>query len=834
MWAVTTTATGLSREEARRRLAEVGPNALPTEKPEPLYRRVLRQFQSALVYLLLFAVAFDLVLWVQEGRSGVPIEAVAIFAVLFLNAILGVLQEYRSESALSQLKSLSLPRVWVLRDETLERVQSDELVPDDVVRLEAGDRVPADGVVQGAQSLLVDESVLTGESMPVDKETGSELSSGTLVSRGHAFMRVSRTGAASTMGRLAGTLSRIETTKTPLERRLDKLGSQIARYIGAISVLLIVGGGLVEGWHRLSSVVLFVVALGVAAVPEGMPAVITLALAAGVQKMARRRAVVRRLAAVEGLGSVTVIATDKTGTLTENRMAVQSLPAVDRGEALMALVLANDAEDDMKAGDPLELGLLRYAHDNGVDIPALRRAMPRVGLTPFDSQWKYMRVTVKDGARKLSYLKGAPEVLIERSTLSGDERERWLARGEAEALAGHRVLGLARGEGSAEQDLEFLGLVTLWDPPREEVPAAIGKARAAGIRVIMITGDHPTTARTIAEKLGLQVGRVITGSELETMSPPELTAALQTATVFARTTADDKLRIVEALQKSGEIVAMTGDGVNDAPALKRADIGVAMGQRGSDVSREVSDLVLLDDNFATIVSAIEEGRIIYENIQKFIRFTFSTNVALMLIVLGAAVGSLVLGLRTEEGALLLPLTALQILWINFLGDGPPALALSVDRNPNVMAHAPRPPASPLLDRPSVLFILITGGLMGLCGLSLLLVLPAVNASIAATQTGIFLYASIAKLLNAYPARRLGSAMHQNRWLGLSIALGILLQLGCIAVVPLGNALGLARPSAVSLSVVLGAILVTWAASELTATALRDSAARVAKTRECRI
>jgi P-type Ca2+ transporter type 2C len=821
---------GLSVEEAGRRLAEVGPNALPAQERPSLGRRLVRQFASALIYLLLLALAFDLAAWANDGAHGVPVEALVIFAVLVLNAGLGMLQEYRSERALDELEKLGSPRVWVLRDGAFEQRAASELVPGDVVRLEAGDRVPADGIATKPESLGADESLLTGESLPVDKSDGDELLSGTLVVRGHARLQVTRTGPRSAMGRLAGTLAGGEPAKTLLERRIEELGRRVGIAVGILSALIVVGGLALEGFARFSAVVMFAVAFGVAVVPEGMPAVMTLVLSFGVQRMARRNAVVRRLAAVEALGSVTVIASDKTGTLTSNRMVVDALEARREDEAQLALVLANDADHASDAGDPLERGLVAFARSRGADVEALRNAYPRVSTRPFDARWKYMRATVIANGGLRSYVKGAVEVVLGRSTLSADERSGWQARADAVASRGYKVLGLASGAGDVESDLEFLGFVALWDAPRPEAARAVRAAQEAGIRVIMITGDHPTTARAIGERVGIVSSRVLTGDEVERLSNDELAVALGEVRVFSRMLPEHKVRVVEALSARGEIVAMTGDGLNDAPALKRADIGVAMGQRGSDVAREVSDVVLLDDNFATIVSAIEEGRVIYENLQNFIRFTFSSNVALMILVLGGAVGSMFLGLRGPDGGLLLPLTALQVLWINFLGDGPPALALAADRSAGVMRRKPRAPEAPLLDRQALRFIAVDGGFKGVVGLALLVVLPELGVDLRTTATAVFLYESVAKLLSAYPARRIGSRPATNPWLHVSIGGGLLLSLLCVVVPPLRSALSLSPIGARPLAMVAVALLVTWASGELVARALRSAPAQELRAR----
>jgi Ca2+-transporting ATPase len=823
-----TATTGLTEDEALRRLAEFGPNALPEGKRPSLARRLLRQFKSALIYLLLLALGFDLAAWIHDGAHGFPVEALAILAVLLLNAGLGVLQEYRSERALDELARLSSPRVWVLRDGVLGQRGTAELVPGDLVRLEAGDRVPADGVAIAPESLSADESLLTGESVPVDKSEADELFSGTLIARGHTRLEVTRTGSSSAMGRLAGNLAQGEPGRTLLERRIEELGRQVGWIVGVLSLCIVVAGVAVEGHERFSAVVMFAVAFGVAVVPEGMPAVMTLVLSFGVQRMARRNAVVRRLAAVEALGSVTVIASDKTGTLTSNKIVVDALYTApeQEDEALLALALANDADHGSEAGDPLERGLVEFARKRGADVAALRLAYPRVSTRPFDARWKFMRATVvTPRGSRTSYIKGAAEVVLAQSALDADERVGWQRRADLESEHGFKVLGLASGAGDSESGLTFLGLVTLWDAPRPEAPRALSDAEHAGIRVLMLTGDHPSTARAIGERVGIASPVVITGAELDALTDEQLAVEVGRVCIFSRLLPEQKVRIVEALSRSGEVVAMTGDGLNDAPALRRADIGVAMGMRGSDVAREVSDVVLLDDHFATIVSAVEEGRVIYENIQNFIRFTFSSNIALMVLILGGALGSMLLGLRTPDGALVLPLTALQVLWINFLGDGPPALALAADRSPRVMQRPPRAPASPLLDGRSVRFIAIDGLFKGVVGLALLVVMPEWGIDLAMTGTSVFLFESAAKLLSAYPARRIGAPPAVNGWLHVSVGGGLVLNWLCIVSAPLREVLGLSEISAAALLSVGAALTVTWASGELVAWALRSAPAQ---------
>jgi len=804
---------GLSNEAAQARLRQYGPNALPERPPTPLWRRFARQFQSPLIYILLFALVADAAIWVSEGATGAPVESIAIAVILLLNAGLGVYQESKSEAALARLKEMAAPMVWVMREGRLVHLLSSDLVPGDVTRIEAGDRVPADGSLIETEGAMVDESVLTGESAPVDKALNDEAFSGTLLVRGRGYLEVSRTGEKSAMGRLAVMIGGIEAEPTPLERRLDKFGKQIARLVLAMSALIVAGGLLIEGPDRLGHVFLFAVALAVAAVPEGLPAVLTLTLALGVERMANRKAVVRRLSAVESLGAVTVIATDKTGTLTENRLRAHGVDSPDSERALLAMALANDAVEASGVGDPLELALLDYARGQGHDLESLRLRFPRQSSLPFDSSYKYMRVTVSENGEQVSYLKGAHEVLLRRSRLSTDDRSNWEEKAEAYARDGFRVLALAERAGEGDDDLTFLGLALLWDPPRPEAPASVRAAMDAGIRVIMMTGDHPATALAVAHEVGIPPSRVLTGHDLETLAPEALREAARETNVFARVAPEHKLRLVEVLKENGEIVAMTGDGVNDAPALKRSDVGVAMGERGSAVAREAADLVLMDDNFATIVAAVEEGRGIYENIQKFIRFLFSANLALTLLVIGGSIGSFWLDLREAGGGLLLPLTAILLLWINVITNGLPAVALGFDKNAGVMWRGPRDPQAPLLDRASLRFILTAGVTQAIIGGALLAWLPHYGYSDLSLRSALFLYATTSQLSYAYPARRLGTLPQFNAALHLAILLSVGLQLLTVLLPGLRALLGLEPLPRELFVIVSAAVLLTWGAAE---------------------
>jgi P-type Ca2+ transporter type 2C len=776
-------AVGLSGAEAAQRLLEFGPNTLPEPRPLSFWQRLLKQFSSPLIYILLFALVFDAGQWYFEGATGIPLEAMVILLILGMNAGLGVAQEYRSERALTRLKEMSAPQVWTLRDGNFGRIPSSDLVPEDVVSLEAGDRVPADAKLleheTGILNFTLDESVLTGESLPLEKAAGDEIFAGTLVVRGHALAQVVRTGSHSAMGKLAALLGSVQTGKTPLETRLDAFSGLVAKWVLGIAVLIAVGGIVTEGIAHASEVVLFAVALAVAAVPEGLPAVLTLTLALGVERMVRRRAVVRRLASVETLGSVTVIATDKTGTLTENRMRVRHLETPDLERAHLAMVLANDADLETGIGDPLELGLLEYARTHGhqedaiANLNSMRNVYRRVAERPFDSAWKFMRVTVEKDGEQISFLKGAPEVLLERTQFTPADRSRWLDKAEEYARQGYRVLALATGHGEVENDLEFLGLVMLWDPPRAEVLGAIQSSIQAGVRVLMITGDHPATALAVAQQIGIRADRALTGIELDALEPYEFGRTVREVNVFARVTPEHKLRIVETLKSQGEIIAVTGDGVNDAPALKRADIGLAMSQRGSDVAREVADVVITDDNFATIIAALEEGRTIGENVRSFVRFMFGTNLAEVLVIALGAILSVVFGLRDGDGQRLVPLTATMILWINLLTDGLPALALAFDRHPEAMTHTHI--GSSLLDRASMRFVLTVGVLVAGIALCLLWALPRFGFDYNATRSAVFHFMALSQLLLVFSARQVHIRPERNMLLIAFSSLGVLVQ-----------------------------------------------------------
>lgn len=809
---------GLTANQAREALEHHGPNALPEQPAESFLHRYLRQFRNPVIYILLFALAFDLAIWWQEGADDIPLEAVTILVILLFNSILGAWQETKSEAALARLKALAAPRTWVLRDGCLVQLPSVELVPGDLIRIEAGERIPADGTLESANSFSADESILTGESVPLEKSIGDLVLSGTLAVRGLGWIRIAATGQQSTMGKLAHLLQSVEREQTPLERRLAKFGRQVAICVIGLAALVLLAGMSTQGFDDINRLLLFAVALAVAAVPESLPAVLTLAMALGMERMAARKAVVRKLTAVEALGSVTVIATDKTGTLTENHMRVESLDSEQPSLALRAMVLVNDADATTRAGDPLELGLLDYAASQGLDIAQLRQQCPRKSEKPFDAAWKYMRVTVLEDGQCISYYKGAPEMLLGLCTLTAEQRQICQATINRHAARGYRLLALAREQGANETGLQWLGTALLWDPPRPEVADAIARCRSAGVRVLMITGDHPATARAIADHVDIQAGRTVTGDELSGLSTTQLQSLLMDATVFARVKPEHKLAIVQALQAGGDVVAVTGDGVNDAPALKAADVGVAMGLRGSDVSREVADLVLLDDNFSTIVAAIEEGRSIYENIQKFIRTLFSTNVTEVMLI---AIGAMLAFYFTDAGvALLLPLTAAQVLWVNLLTDSLPALAITTDTNPGLLRRRPRKAVSPLMDPATLIYVFLVGGVGGIVALLLYWWLPASGTSPAEAQTVVFCYLVFVQMTFVPPARRVNVSAVWNRWVFLALLVGVVAQLAALLNDELGRFVSVEKLSASSTGVLAVSVTLSWLVAEATALALR--------------
>jgi P-type Ca2+ transporter type 2C len=721
-----TSRQGLSAKDVQRRLAEHGPNVLAEARRRTPLAMLLAQFRDFMILVLLVAA-------VISGLIGEAKDTIAIIAIVVLNGVIGFIQEYRAERALEALKAMAAPNATVLREGEISTVPAAELVPGDIVLLEAGGIVPADLRLLESAHLRVDESALTGESVPVEKiveplegdalplgDRRNMAYKGTIVTYGRGRGVAVSTGMATEFGKIATLLQQAGETSTPLQRRLAHFGRRLAVVaLGICGVIMAVG--ILRGEEPLL-MFLTAVSLAVAAIPEALPAVVTISLALGARKMIQTQALIRKLPAVETLGSVTYICTDKTGTLTMNRMQVEALycdGVVERharhgrlwDELLCGMALCSDvhtAADGRIVGDPTEVALAVAARDAGHDKPALEKQYPRMAEIPFDSERKCMSTLHQDPAGGyLSYTKGAVEVILERcrdvATASGTaELDARGIEAVSERMAGDglRVLALGTRRWSTlpddetpdvmEWDLTLLGLVGLMDPPRQEAREAVELCKSAGVVPVMITGDHPLTARAIARRLGIleQNGEALTGAELAKLSTEELRSQVENIRVYARVAPEQKLNIVTALQDRGEIVAMTGDGVNDAPALRRADIGVAMGVMGTDVAKEASAMVLLDDNFATIVRAIGEGRRIYDNIRRFIRYAVTTNSGeIWTMFLAPMIG------------LPVPLLPIQILWINLVTDGLPGLALTVEPGePDIMRRPPRPPQESVFAR----------------------------------------------------------------------------------------------------------------------------------------
>jgi P-type Ca2+ transporter type 2C len=738
---------GLTGDEVTRRLEHFGPNELEDRGGRSRWEIFVSQFRDLLTLILIIAAGISAFL-------GDWVEMVAILTIVVLNAAMGYVQEARAEEALAALKKMAIPEVTVVRSGDTSVVQATSVVPGDILIIETGNVVPADGRLLESVNLEIDEAALTGESAPVSKDASLVYTEtraiadrhnvgfmGTTVTKGRGTLIVTSTGMATELGRIAGLIQAIEEERTPLQQRLD----QLAKILAAAALVIVAGVfvlGLLQG-EAIEVMLLTSVSLAVAAIPEAMPAVVTIALSLGAQRMLERRALIRTLPAVETLGSVQVIASDKTGTLTENKMTVTVLDVanhrlelsgatggpfeisgavLERVEpsllaSLAAGALANDAtltrRDGKLAavGDPTETALVVAAAEYGLEKPDLERSLPRIDEVPFDSTRKRMTTIHRvdevpealtplafiggDEVRYVTLTKGAVEEVLGRSSevlaegriepMTEGWRRRILEAAEDLAATGTRVLATA-GRGSserpaqdaAEQDLVFTGMFGLMDPPRPEVAAAVRTARSAGIRPVMITGDHPLTARHVAQQVGIgDDDSFVIGAEIDRMTDEELREAAHSVSVFARVSPEHKLRLIAAFRADGAPAAMTGDGVNDAPALKQADIGVAMGITGTDVAKEAADMVLLDDNFATIVAAVEEGRVIYDNIRKFIKYLLTCNASeLAVMIVGPFLG------------LPIPLLPLQILWMNLITDGLPALALGVE-----------PPEDDVMDRP---------------------------------------------------------------------------------------------------------------------------------------
>ena len=872
--------SGLDQAEAERRQALYGRNELNAASPRPEWLKILDQFTDVLVILLLGAATISAAIWLHEGDTPVPYEALAIFAIVILNALMGYVQEARAERAAAALRHMSAAHCLVIRGGEQGSIPATELVPGDIILIAEGDTIPADGRLLESASLQTLEAALTGESVPALKDVaaianGAEpgdqhnmVFAGTTAVYGHGRAVVTATGMRTMMGLIAGLLEKAPDEITPLQKELDHVGKALAVIVILIAVVMIGTIFLTEDIRVLSEafdVLILGVALAVAAVPEGLPAVVTAVLSIGMQRMAKSKAIIRRLSAVETLGSATVIASDKTGTLTRNEMTVRRIVTASgcaslsgsgygpQGEmqhagsqaadgplhfelvrALTAAERANNAtlqgHDGNWAvqGDPTEGALIVAARKAGLSAQMLDARFPRIGEVPFSSERKLMSTLHTDAGqpeRLVLVTKGAPDVLLAHCThelvgrdaiaLSDARRQQIIAANEALAAEALRTLGVAfrslpadRRDGDApgdapgdevERDLVFIGLIGMIDPPRAEARVAVARARAAGIRSLMITGDHPKTAAVIAAELGIRsTGGTVTGAQLAAMSESELDRTVRDVSVYARVDPEHKLRIVKALQRAGETVAMTGDGVNDAPALKAADIGIAMGITGTDVSKEAADMVLADDNFATIVAAVAEGRAIFSNIRKFLRYLLSSNIGEVMTMFFGILLVDVLGLTgAAGGGVVLPLLATQLLWINLVTDGAPALALGVDpADEDVMRRPPRPRGEGVITRRMWGGIFFVGAIMATGTLFVLdAALPGGmiegSGSMAYAQTMAFTTLVMFQLFNVFNARSdersAFSGLFTNHWLWIAVAVSLLLHAAVVYVPVLQDA-----------------------------------------------
>lgn len=873
---------GLTAQDAKRRLLTDGRNVLRTEAPLPAWRRMLAQFKDPLIYLLLAAIAIALVAWGVEGFKGLPIDALVIAAVVLLNGVLGFLEEAKARDAVTALAHMTEAKSVVLRDGKRISIDSTELVAGDVLVLAEGDAVGADARLTQATSLRVLEAPLTGESQAVLKDPatlpqavalGDKLNmvfKGTAVAQGAGLAVVTATGMATQIGRVASLLKAVEDEPTPLEKEIAHIGRLLSAAVLCITVIVVSTILLIFNIQTTGDVVavlLFGVALAVAAVPEGLPAILSVVLALGVRRMATRKAIVKKLSSVEALGSATVIATDKTGTLTRSEMTIEQIITASGKTAVTGVGYSPDGQVESQGvkqthgdlfdeqmlllgygclagnstlkqssdgnwtiqGDPTEAAFLVAERKLVQDAPLLRdKRFKRIGEIPFTSDRKMMStldIDLERNSQVLLISKGAPDVLLKKcshlqigqatSPLEDLQREKILQHIDAMSDAALRTLAVAYRPLSAaesalnsevlERDLVYVGTVGMMDPPREEVAPAIAQAQAAGIRVIMITGDHPRTAARIASDLGITKagGKALTGLELDKLSDDEFAQAVRQTSVYARVSPAHKLRIVAALQNSGQVVAMTGDGVNDAPSLKSADIGIAMGITGTEVTKEAAKVILADDNFATIVDAVREGRNIFDNIRKFLRYLLSSNMGEVLTVFLGVVGASVIGLQAASqgngtAVVVLPLLATQILWLNLITDSWPALAIGIDPPArDVMARKPRHINSRVMDFHMWAGVFEIGLVIAVVALltmdmylpgGLIAQIDADTGSgdIATARTAGFTVLVIAHLLQCFNARsETASAFANlltNRWIWGAVALSVLLQ---IAVVNIG-------------------------------------------------
>lgn len=875
-----TSPQGLSTEEAEKRLADVGPNELEAKERRTLLSLFVDQFRDFMILVLIAAA-------VISGFFGEIADTVAIIVILILNATIGVVQEYRAERAIEALRALAAPETTIIRDGITKTVSATELVPGDIVVLEPGNIVPADLRLFDVTQLEVNEASLTGESLPTKKtvelipeeniplgDRYNMVYSGTFVTYGRGKGTVVATGMKTEFGKIAGLIQAVDEVRTPLQKRLAVFGKYLALAAIAISFIVFIVG-VIRG-EALGLIFLTAISLAVAAIPEALPAVVTIALALGARRMVYNRALIRRLPAVESLGSVTFICSDKTGTLTENKMKVEEIYSYDQayyvtgagyepigefvsheGKAtnlkdietwqlfFRGLALNNDASIIKKEdgygviGDPTEASLVVVAAKAGFPKEEVEKTYPRIGEIPFDPERKLMTTVHRYDDRFVSFTKGALDVLLERATseiappltvvpLTTERKLEIAAKGDELAAQGLRVLGLVckfyaepplpAYADVLEKQVILIGLVGILDPPRQEAKEAIRICRQAGIKPVMITGDHPLTARNIALRLGLigDHAEIITGEELSRLPLEEFEGHVQHVRVYARVAPQQKVKIVKALQDRGEIVAMTGDGVNDAPALKNADVGVAMGITGTDVAKEASDMVLLDDNFATIVAAVREGRRIYDNIRKFIRYTMTSNSGeIWTIFLAPFLG------------LPIPLLPIHILWINLVTDGLPGLALTAERyEVGVMNRPPRHPKESVFAHGMTSHILWVGLLMG--AISLITQAGALHFNIGDWRTMVFTVLTLSQMGHVLAVRSekqslFAQGLFSNLSLFGAVLLTFVLQMSTIYVPFLQ---GIFRTQALGLNelaITLAASTIVFFAVEIEKTQLRSRA-----------
>lgn len=709
---------GLSSLEAQEKLNTFGLNEITVKKAVSPFVVFLSQFPTVINAILAIAAIFSIVI-------GGIFDGIFIFAILLLNGFFGFIQEYRAEKSLEKLKNFVKPFSRVLRDGKEIKIPTSQLVPGDTVILSEGELIPADGSITTATYLEVDESILTGESIPVAKKLNGPLFKGTLVTKGRGHFLVEKTGISTRLGEITQTLSQIKTEKTPLQKKLDDLGKILSIIAIVFSLLLIPIGILQE--RSLFPLILLSISIGIAAIPEGLPAVITIALAIGSNRMAKRKAIVRKMPAIETLGSTQIILLDKTGTLTQNRMKVKKFWVKDNSvlqNLLMSCVLGNTATLIQKSdpnecdiiGDKTDGALLLWSHTQTKDINSIKTGGKILDEHVFDPVTKTVTILWQPGSpdslKNSVFVRGAPETILSKSSLNTNEQEKIRILYESYAKEGLRVIGFgskiitAEKHGQKikrdelEKDLDFIGLIGIYDPPRPETKQAVIKAKNAGIKTIMVTGDNALTALAIAKEVGLieEDEDVVTGEDLDKLSDADLEKIIIKTRIFARTKPEDKLRLVTVLKKLGFVVGVTGDGVNDALALRKADVGIAMGEKGTDVAKETSDIILVDDNFSTLIHAISEGRTIYNNIIKSVVYLLSGNLSELSLIFFATV----LGMPA-------PLLPTQILWINLVTDGLPALALASDKlDNNLLNHMPRNPQTPILTKSRLIFITSVG------------------------------------------------------------------------------------------------------------------------------